>query len=479
MMRLFTALFFFLLCITPSLQAADPETGYRIEVVLNSYKGDTLKLGYYFGKAQYLKDTAIIAEGKFVFEGPDSLAPGVYLLVIPPDNKFIHVLVPEDDQKFSLTVDMNNIVSTAKFKGSKENEIYYTYLTELDAKRPRADTLRKLVTTDSLNKATYQKELDAIDEYVRKIQNDIIAKYPESMTAMLIRANQEVKFPEYPELSEADRKQKQFEYYRQHYFDNFDLADKRAMRSGLMQTKIDFYTQKLSYPMPDSQIIAIDYLLKKLEKNAEAFQYYLATFLNDAAKSKRMGMDAVYVHLIDKYYAAGKAPWTEEEQLNKLKAQAASIRPTLIGEIAPNINLLTEAGEPVSIHGIYSPYTVLFFWDPECGHCKKTIPFVVDFYNQYKEKGVKVLAICTKTGEDITDCWTMAKEKGMDIFVNAADQFLRSRYKSIYDVKTTPQIFILDKDKKILVKKIAGEDLKTVMDELLRVEHDEVGYEKQ
>ena len=174
-----------------------------------------------------------------------------------------------------------------------------------------------------------------------------------------------------------------------------------------------------------------------------------------------------------------KAPWTEEEQLNKLKAQAASIRPTLIGEIAPNINLLTEAGEPVSIHGIHSPYTVLFFWDPECGHCKKTIPFVVDFYNQYKEKGVKVLAICTKTGEDITDCWTMAKEKGMDIFVNAADQFLRSRYKSIYDVKTTPQIFILDKDKKILVKKIAGEDLKTVMDELLRVEHDEVGYEKQ
>jgi hypothetical protein len=62
------------------------------------------------------------------------------------------------------------------------------------------------------------------------------------------------------------------------------------------------------------------------------------------------------------------------------------------------------------------------------------------------------------------------EERGMDIFVNTADQYLRSRYKSLYDVKTTPQIFILDKNKKILVKKISGEDMKSVMDELLKTE---------
>ena len=56
----------------------------------------------------------------------------------------------------------------------------------------------------------------------------------------------------------------------------------------------------------------------------------------------------------------------------------------------------------------------------------------------------------------------------MNIWVNASDQYIRNRYKTIYDVKTTPQIFILDKDKKIIVKKIAGEDLKTVMDEIMK-----------
>ncbi|HJW30972.1 MAG TPA: hypothetical protein VJ508_17200, partial [Saprospiraceae bacterium] len=106
----------------------------------------------------------------------------------------------------------------------------------------------------------------------------------------------------------------------------------------------------------------------------------------------------------------------------------------------------------------------------------KAIPFVIDFYNTYKDKGVQVLAVCTKTGDDISECWNAIKDRGMDIWVNAADQYLRSRYKSIYDVKTTPQIFILDKDKKILVKKIGGEDLKPVMDELLKAQP--AGYEQ-
>lgn len=443
--------------------------GYRIEVELQHYAGDTLKLGYYFGKAQYLKDTALVNKGKFVFEGEEPLKPGVYLLVIPPDNRFIHILVTEAQQQFSVNVDLDQIVQSARFKGSSENEIYYAYLRELENRRPRADELRKLIASDSLHAATYQAEIDQIDAAVKKVQDAVIAKHPESTTAMLIRANQEVDIPDYPNLSEEDRKKEQYKYYHAHYFDQFDLNDPRAMRSGLIHSKIEFYTQKLSYPMPDSQIVAVDYILQKMDRNEEAFQYYLVYFLNEAARSKRMGMDAVYVHLVDTYYAKGKTPWADEEQIKKLMAQAETTRPILIGKIAPNLTFYTEGGQPVSIHGIEAEYTVLFFWDPECGHCKKQIPFVIDFYNAYKDKGVEVLAICTKTGEDISSCWSTIKERGMDIWVNAADQYLRNRYKSIYDIKTTPQIFILDKNKKIIVKKIAGEDLVNIMEELLKV----------
>lgn len=468
-MRLLLSILAFISILTQPLLAESPAGGYRIEVQLEHYTGDTLKLGYYFGKAQYLRDTAVVKQGKFVFEGDTALAPGVYLLVIPPDNKFIHVLITEAEQRFSLVVDMDNIVPSARFKGSSENDIYYDYLRQLEARRPRADELKKLMVEDSLHKEKYKTELSTIDQEVAKVQQDVIKKYPGSLTTMLIKANQEIDVPDFADLPEEDRKQKQYEYFRAHYLDQFDLNDPRAMRSGVMNTKIDFYLQKLTYQVPDSQSVAMDYLLGKMDKNPEAFQYYLVNFLNDAAKSKRMGMDAVYVHLVDNYYAKGKATWMDKEQLDKLIAQAETLRPTLIGKIAPEIMVYKENGDPISIHSIPAEYTVLFFWDPECGHYKKQIPHIIDFYNTYKDQGVEVVAVCTKTGSDISSCWSAIKERGMDIWINAADQYLRSRYKSVYDVKTTPQIFILDKNKKILVKKIAGEDLKSVMDEILKM----------
>jgi len=468
-MRIIITLFVFSFLFSFAAWASGPEGGYRIEVQCQNYDGDTLKLGYYFGKSQYLKDTALVNQGKFVFEGDEPLEPGVYLLVIPPDNKFVHVLVAADQQRFSLTVDLNDIVKSAKFKGSSENEIYYDYLRKLEERRPRAEELKKLMIEDSLQAGTYKAELAVIDEEVAKIQAEEIKKYPKTITSMLTRANQEIDVPPYEDLEEIDRKQKQYEYFRAHYFDQFDLNDPRAMRSGVIHQKIDFYLQKLTYQVPDSQIVAMDSLLSKMDKNPEAFQYYLVHFLNESARSKRMGMDAAYVHLVDQYYAKGLATWMEKEQLDKLIAQAETLRPILIGKIAPDLPFFKENGETITIHSIKAEYTVLFFWDPECGHCKKSIPFIIDFYNAYKDKGVELLAICTKTGSDISSCWSTIKERGMDIWVNASDQYLKNRYKVIYDVKTTPQIFVLDKDKKIIVKKIAGEDLATVMEEIIKV----------
>ena len=431
-MRIIITLFVFSFLFSFAAWASGPEGGYRIEVQCQNYDGDTLKLGYYFGKSQYLKDTALVNQGKFVFEGDEPLEPGVYLLVIPPDNKFVHVLVAADQQRFSLTVDLNDIVKSAKFKGSSENEIYYDYLRKLEERRPRAEELKKLMIEDSLQAGTYKAELAVIDEEVAKIQAEEIKKYPKTITSMLIRANQEIDVPPYEDLEESDRKQKQYEYFRAHYFDQFDLNDPRAMRSGVIHQKIDFYLQKLTYQVPDS-----------------------------------------HVHLVDQYYAKGLATWMEREQLDKLIAQAETLRPILIGKTAPDLPFFKENGETITIHSIKAEYTVLFFWDPECGHCKKSIPFIIDFYNAYKDKGVELLAICTKTGSDISSCWSTIKERGMDIWVNASDQYLKNRYKVIYDVKTTPQIFVLDKDKKIIVKKIAGEDLSTVMEEIMKVKSEE------
>lgn len=471
-MRLFVCLLSFFLSLGFQTSSSGQENGYRIEVNVKNFDNDTLTFGYYFGKSQYLKDTAFLEDGKFLFTGEEPLSPGVYLLVFPPDNSFVHVLISADEQHFSISLDMTDIIASARFKGSQENTIYYEYLGELEERRPKAEELKKQMAADSLNQVKYKTQLDAIDKEVKEIQQGIIKKYPASFTTMLIKANTDIELPDFSGMEESEVRQKQYEYYRAHYFDNFDLNDPRAIRSGLMHQKIDFYLQKLTYQYPDSQSVSMDYLLNHMDQNPEAFQYYLVEFLNESARSKRMGMDAVYVHLVDEYYSKGKATWMEEEQLDKLIKQAETLRPILIGKPAPDLELYKQSGESLKVSEIDAEYTVLFFWAPDCGHCKKAMPSIIDFYNNFKDRGVEILAICTKTGSDMTPCWDTIEERGMDIWINVADQYLRSRYKMIYDVKTTPQIYILDKDKKIIVKKIAGEDLTPVMEEIISLKKD-------
>ena len=191
--------------------------------------------------------------------------------------------------------------------------------------------------------------------------------------------------------------------------------------------------------------------------------------MNEYAKSKIVGFDAVYVHLAENYYAKGKAPWTEEEQLSKIVKNAKTLKPILIGKTAPDITVYNKGGDPISLHKLDVPFTVLFFWDPECGHCKKSMPDMLAFHEKYKAKGVEVFAVCTKTGSGVDKCWETIEEKEMGRWINATDQWLRSRYKTIYDVRTTPQIFILDENKTILSKRIAAEQLEEVMDQLIKI----------
>ncbi len=60
----------------------------------------------------------------------------------------------------------------------------------------------------------------------------------------------------------------------------------------------------------------------------------------------------------------------------------------------------------------------------------------------------------------------------MDIWMNASDAYLRSRFKQKYDVSSTPQIYVLDSDKKIIMKKVGSDQLSKVMDHFLEEKAD-------
>lgn len=116
--------------------------------------------------------------------------------------------------------------------------------------------------------------------------------------------------------------------------------------------------------MPDSINAALDFILSKCKEGSEIYKYVLSNSLNTYANSKYVGMDGVYVHLVEKYYAQGKAPWIQEEPLAKMVQDAKALKPLLIDKIAPNITVYKQDSTPISLHDIKSEYTLLLIWGP-------------------------------------------------------------------------------------------------------------------
>jgi len=99
------------------------------------------------------------------------------------------------------------------------------------------------------------------------------------------------------------------------------------------------YIEKVAFQAPDSIIADVDMLIEGSRSDPQLFRYMLITLFNHFAKSQIMGMDAVYIHIADKYYIP-EAEWSDPEFIGKLKERVEKSKPTLIGTKATDIQLV-------------------------------------------------------------------------------------------------------------------------------------------
>lgn len=448
--------------------------GYEIKIKVKNYDNDTLIVGNYFGDRQIVKDTLYASKkGEFIFKSEKALEPGMYLALIKPDNNFIQFLVNDKEQKFTIETDAKDL-SFVKFKGSKDNDAFYNYIEFLKSRREKSESLREAKSKAEeagSDISSIQAELEKIDEEVRAYQKKIIEEYYKNyLISELILANLDFDMPEFAGTDEEKQRNRYF-YYKDHYFDNLNPSSNFFLRSPFGFNKIDGYITKVVVQDPDSINAALDRVLALVEPNEETFRFYLSHYLNKYSRSKVIGSDAMVVHLIDNYYLKGKAPWVSEENLEKIEKNANDLRPLLIGKKFPNIKTFTENRELIELYKINTEYTLLLFWAYDCGHCKKAMPLFVSFFDKYKDKiDMSFVTVCTAVQDKVANCWEGVKEKNMGNFINTADEFARWRREVV--INSTPRIFVLNRDKEILIKDIPADKIEEVMENIIRIEEE-------
>jgi thiol-disulfide isomerase/thioredoxin len=452
-----------------SIQAQD---GINISVKVEGYNNSEAYLAYYYADKMYVRDTVQKNDqGVLEFRTDEVIPGGIYLVVFPPDNNYFQILLKEGNESFSMSTTYPDLIPNMRVDGNEDNALFYEYLRFIGQQSPIAQELKKQYAEASEEeKPAIERKQDEIDALVKDYQTNLINQHPNTFAATVVGANMPFDVPEFESETEEMKQRAQLDWIRAHYFDNINLADPNMIRTPFFFEKVKYYLKTFYAQHPDSISLALTKILDAMEPAEENFQFFLVHYLNEYAKSNIVGMDAVYVHLVDTYYASGRAPWTDGDQLEKIIENANGLKPTLIGKIAPDIRLERKDGTTFNLHDIPSKYTILYFWRFDCGHCQESTPVVKEFYQKFKDKGVTLVAVCTKFTDDIKGCWDYVEENEIEDWMHGVDTYHRSKYMELYYIKSTPQIFILDQDKKIIIKKIGSEQLEDVMTSLMENE---------
>lgn len=440
------------------------QPGYDLQFRVDGWKDTTAYLGHFYGESTYIKDTAKVnTAGEFRFTDPKSLGPGVYFLVL--DKTKIFEFVVGADQRFKLETATSDYVKNMKVTGDADNQLFFqNWMFNIDRQK-EADPFIKVLKDSTLNETDKKDARDGfakINEKVVAYQNELIAKNPTTITALILKSGQPVKVPDPPKKADGTIDSTfQLRWYREHFFDNFDLSNEALLRMPrpVYSEKVNEYLDKLYAPQADTLIKAVHRVIEKAKKNQETYKYATWTIMQKYQQPEIMGLDAVYVNVYDKYFATGEMNyWVSDKFRKSLQEYADRLRKSLIGKTGPNLTMQDASFKPRSLYDIRNRYTILYIFDPDCGHCREETPKLVSFYNKNKTRfDVEVYAVSADTS--MTKMRTYIKDLGMKFITVNGPRTYVGPYQDHYDAVTTPSLFILDNKKKIIAKKIPAEKL--------------------
>ena len=460
-----------ILLISSTTIFSQTKEGFSIHGKIRGIKDTTVFLAHYFGyNQQVIKDTAKVdAEGNFHFIGNKTLPEGLYLVSLPK-SRYMDIII--GNQEFSFETDTTNLITKMKVTDSKENETFFKFQQGMAT---RFEEMRVLEMQKKLNNSIL-----ATDK-IKKLQIDISQYQKEWLKTTdgmfvnkLIKASQEPEIPPFgrPLITKADTTayyQYQFNYYKNHFWDNVDLTDDRLMRTPFLQKKIERYFDDLTVQVSDSISKAADLVLARA-KGRDVRRYVIYKIASTYENPKILGTDGAFVHIAEKYYIGEPALW-DTSTVRKMKERVAVLKPLLIGKTLPNMYLTDTLGNEIVISKIDADYTVLFIYDPECGHCRESAPKLAKMYQGLKSKNVKVIAASIdrtpeKWKKFIKEFKLEELIHGIDIHKNpqTGKEEYYTDFKNNFDVYSTPVVYVLDKDKKIIAKRLPVEQIEDFID---------------
>ena len=449
------------------LAAQGQVDGYEIKVTFKPFKNQNIYLGYYFGAKQYpIIDSAVLNEkSEAIFKGNKKLGRGIYLLGYPNKNGFFEVLI-DYNQHFSIVIDTSSALSAIKFTNSPYNTEFNAYQRYMGEKGSAITDARNqlVLSTTKKDSANWNEKIKSTDILIAKYRDSLIKKDPVGILSRLLKGMEEPIVP--PAALHPGGKYDSayaYRYYKNNFWNGVDFYDDLFARTTFFEGKFDKYFENVVAPHPDSVIKEIDWMLAFASISPDMTRFLLPKLINRYYNQKYMWEDAVFVHLYEKYLANKEYSFLNEKAKKLVTDRAFSLMANIYGTPAADIELPDSSGKKISLYTQNVPYILVCFWDATCGHCKETLPKIDSIYRtKWKAAGLKIYAVSKQTDGTINDWKKFIAEnklEWMNVFYSKAEEKERvinniPGYSQLYDVQSFPTLYLLDKDKRIIAKKL-------------------------
>ena len=462
-----------------ALGVAAQNTGYKINVQIKPLKKTWVYMGYYYGKMMPIGDSAFLDEqGRGVFQGKKPLPQGIYLLAISKSQLLMEMLVGKK-QVFTVITDTSNPEALTKFVGSPENDQFRMYTAFVQAKGSAAELARAKLskTTDPAEKVKLQATVDKNVKEMEGYRKKVMKEQPGSLLSAIFGSMQDIVIPA-PLKTPKNYQDTLATYYysRQHFWDGVNFMDGRLVRTPVFEKKLNYYLNAYVQPEGDSIIHEFNWMMALGRNDPEMFQYLIGYFVDNYFNPKIMGQDKVFVHVYEKYFATKQVTWLTEKQMKQIEDRAMMLIANQLGEPAADMDFVDTAGKTKSLYSQGGTFTVVVFWDPNCGHCKTEIPRLDSLYRaSWKNKDVNIYAVMT--AETSLADWKPFIDKNAVGWVHVhqtpamkaeEEKNKLPNYHQLYDVRTTPTMFLIDKQKRIIAKNLSLEDLNKVLEQKIK-----------
>ena len=398
----------------------------------------------------------------------ESLKPGMYEIL--GDSTYLAVIfIPsEKNQKFSLTIDGENVT----FANSKENTAYYDYLRGMIGYNKRLDSLNEEFQRAQRTLPQYMLKVfvDSLSANARRI-NDEMRTYQRKTAAAnkgtlmgsVVATATYLNDP--PQEVVSDRHLFQ-SYYIEHFFDNFAWNDPRIFNTIVIEQKLkEICNMIYQYDNPEYDTFVVA-ALNQAKVNQTSYEYLFDALEHVLGSNiSPYKVEHTYIAMLKDALAY---PKLDENRKRRYTRELGFIDKNHAGDTVPDFRLVLANGDTTTFYAIESEYTLLYLQHPTCPTCHQVRNRMKGFdkLNRAIESGkLKVVMVYFEDDPKVWDNYIHSSEANPKYLQGwNFDQTIDD--KDLFDTRTIPYMFLLDKDKVVIKKDLLVNEIEPYIDYL-------------